>query len=368
MKVILFLVALLGRGTPLISQIKTPSFQRIVDSFFTQHPEIWGVSAHIESPDKNISWSYAVGHDGKSSDQKLSVFQPVLIASTTKTYIAATIMRLVEMGKLDINQQIKNLLNDTSQIELTRAGYLLDSITVKQLLSHTSGIRDYVDEGYFEWIGKNKQHAWTRNEQIARAAALGPPLGNPGSLFKYADVNFVLLSEVIEHVTQEAYYISVRKMLDYERHHLDNTWFVQLENKPAHTAPMAHQYWSKFSWEISELNPSWDLYGGGGIASNVEDMAAFFQLLFNNKMIQNKDILRLMVADVPPNLEINYCLGIRKIKIQNETGYNHGGGLGTDVCYFPGLNATIAIAFIEADKRDIALQMRERLLKELIAQ
>ncbi|HET7002679.1 MAG TPA: serine hydrolase domain-containing protein [Puia sp.] len=368
MKAVLFLVFFLGLGPQLFSQTKTQSFQRIVDSVFREHPEIWGVSVHIESPDKNISWSYAAGQDGKSSGQNLNVDQPVLIASTTKTYIAATIMRLVEMGKLNINQPVKNLLTKTSQIELTKAGYLLDSISVRQLMSHTSGIRDYVDEGYFEWIGKNKQHTWTREEQIARAASLGNPLGPPGSLFKYADINYVLLGEIIEHFTKEPYYISVRKLLDYEGHHLNNTWFIQIENKPVHSAPMVHQYWSKFSWEISELNPSWDLYGGGGIASNVIDMAAFFQLLFNGKIIQNKDILQLMVTDVPPNLEINYCLGVRKIKIGNEQGFNHGGGLGTDVTYFPGLNATIAIALVEADKREIALQMRERLLKELSAQ
>jgi hypothetical protein len=44
-------------------------------------------------------------------------------------------------------------------------------------------------------------------------------------------------------------------------------------------------------------------------------------------------------------------LEIRKIKVENITGYNHGGGLDKDVIYFPELNTTISIASVEADKK-----------------
>src|SRR6516164_6772128 len=207
MRIVLSILIFAVFNSGLIAQSNFQSFQSTVDSIFHKHPEMIGVSVHVESPDKHISWSYAAGYEGKFTGKKLDAGQPVLIASTTKTYIAATIMRLVELGELDINHPIKNLLTDKSQNELTNAGYHLDSITVKMLLSHTSGIRDYVDDNYFEFIGKNKQHQWTRDEQIARAAGLGPPLGPPGSQFKYADINFVLLSEIIEHFTKEKFYV-----------------------------------------------------------------------------------------------------------------------------------------------------------------
>jgi len=53
-------------------------------------------------------------------------------------------------------------------------------------------------------------------------------------------------------------------------------------------------------------------------------MALFFQELFNTKIIKNKSVLSQMTADVPPNLEIKYCLGIRKVKYAGLLGYNHG--------------------------------------------
>ena len=63
----------------------------------------------------------------------MNVRQPVLIASTTKTFMAATILRLAENGKLNINQNIKDLIAETSKMQLTKAGYNLDSITIRHL-------------------------------------------------------------------------------------------------------------------------------------------------------------------------------------------------------------------------------------------
>ncbi|WP_265430045.1 serine hydrolase domain-containing protein [Chryseobacterium sp. YIM B08800] len=206
---------------------------------------------HIESP--KISWSYAKGFDGKNSKQNLNVQQLLLIASTTKTFMAATILRLAEKGKLNINQNIKNLITETSRIQLMKAGYNLDSITIRHLLSHTSGIRDYVDEGYFTLINENKKHQWTRTEQVERASKLGQPLGKPGTLFRYVDMNYVLLSEVIEHFTDEPFYTSVRKLLKFKQNHLNNTWFIQLEKEPENALPLVNQYWSHFNWNIKSL-------------------------------------------------------------------------------------------------------------------
>ena len=51
----------------------------------------------------------------------------------------------------------------------------------------------------------------------------------------------------------------------------------------------------------------------GGIVTNVKEMA-IFSTTFGGKIIKTKNVLAQMTTDVPPNLEINYCLGIRKVK------------------------------------------------------
>lgn len=97
----------------------------------------------------------------------------------------------------------------------------------------------------------------------------------------------------------------------------------------------------------------------------MKEMAVFFRNLFNGKIIKDAKVLALMNQNVPPNQEINYCLGIRKIKAFDLLEYNHGGGLGTDVVYIPELNASIAISALEADKHPVAVEISKGLVRLL---
>ncbi|QWT86321.1 serine hydrolase [Chryseobacterium sp. PCH239] len=175
---------------------------------------------------------------------------------------------------MDINQPLKKYLTSKSDQVLSNAGYNTNSITLKHLLSHTSGIRDYVDEGYFKFIGEHPQHAWTRGGDH-RAAGLGKPLSNPGEGFHYADINFVLLTEVIESVTHQPYYKNDEKTAGLQKARFESYPVCKFENALENTAPQTHQYWDQFGWDTYNLDPSWDLYGGGGIVTNVKEMAIF---------------------------------------------------------------------------------------------
>ncbi|MCS3531366.1 serine hydrolase [Chryseobacterium sp. JUb7] len=349
----------------LTAQNMEGKIKKLVDSVYHANPEAVGFNVFVESPDQNIHFGYATGYSDRTSKTKLLTGQPVLIASTTKPYVSATILRLVEKGKIDISQPIKKWLSTKTNTTLANAGYDINDITIKHLLSHTSGIRDYVDEGYFKFIGENKKYEWTRDEQISRAASLGKPLSKAGEAFKYADINYILLTEIIENVSHEPFYTAIRKFLKFKELKINNTRFAKLEAVPVKSLPQAHQYWDEFGWDTLELDPSWDLYGGGGIVSTEQDIALFFQYLFNGKIIKNKAILKMMTQDVPPNLEINYCLGIRKIKYSGILGYNHGGGLGTDLIYIPALNASIAVASSEATHRPKAVEISKEIVRLL---
>ncbi|MDR3025389.1 serine hydrolase domain-containing protein [Chryseobacterium sp.] len=364
MRLLLSLTVSVALSSSAFAQNTEAIFKKIVDSTYNAHPEMIGLIVDVESPDHHISWRYATGHNGNKSNAPIDPEQPLLIASTTKPFMAAAVLRLVENGKISIDDPLKGLLTSKTVKVLSDAGYDLDKINLRHLLSHTSGINDYVTENYFSFISSHKNHQWTRYEQIALAGK-EKKLGEPGTVFRYADINYVLISEIIEQKTGKPFYEALRSLLDYKKLGLNNTWFIQLEKQPAKSLPLVNQYWKEFDWEIKDLNPSWDLYGGGGIASNVKDMAQFFQLLFNGKVIKDQKVLQLMSTDVPPNLDINYCLGIRKIKSGGMTAYNHGGGLGTDAIYIPEINASIASASVEAGKRSVAVELNSLLASKL---
>jgi D-alanyl-D-alanine carboxypeptidase len=223
-----------------------------------------------------------------------------------------------------------------------------------------------VDSTYFAFVNDNPRYQWTRDGQIKRTVAIGAPLAEAGEQFKYGDINYLLLTEVIEKQTGKPFYIAIRELINYQSHGLNATWFVNLEAKPTELPNMAHQYWGKYEWDSHDLNPSWDLYGGGGIASTVKDAARFYQTLFEGKIITDKVLLDQMTTFVLPNEQSNYCLGLRVIHFLGETtGYYHGGFWGTDVMYLPEHNATIAVFTLQRDERGINAHISKRFIQIL---
>ena len=316
-------------------------FQSKIDSIYEKNKDAIGIIVHVEAPKQNISWSYAKGVSDIKTNEVLSHQQPVLIASNTKPYVATAVLRLVENGQVTINQPIKNLLSKKTRQLLEKDGYDLNTITVKHLLSHTSGIQDYVDNAYFELVNQRPQYKWTKEEQIKRAMEIGSPQ-KVGEKFSYGDINYLLLAEIIEQKTHQPFYKAIRDLLKYKELGLTQTWFIDLETYPQQTLSLAHQYADKYKWDSYDLNPSWDLYGGGGIASTAKESALFFQYLFEGKIIQNKQILDSMLRYVLPSDQSKYCLGIYHFDM-GFNAYYHGGWWGTDVIFSPESDATITV-------------------------
>jgi len=340
-------------------------FRQIVDSVYKANPAAVGMILHVESPDRHISWTYAVGYADKEHKQIIKKDQPANIASNTKTYVAAAILKLVESNHLELDGPIKNVLSPARADQLVHAGYNTGAITVRHLLSHTSGIRDYVDSAYFEYVNKHRGHYWTRDEQIALAMTKGQPLWTAGADFKYADVNYLLLSEIIERKTGKLFYIAIRDLLGLERLGLKHTRFLVLEPKHKSDLPLAHQYSTKYNWDAYQLHPSWDLYGGGGMAATANDLCLFFQYLFERKIIRDSSILAQAYDYVLPPEKSSYCLGVRNFKFGERTAYYHGGFWGTDAMYLPATNTSIAVFTLTREQRDLNAKVSELILQAI---
>ncbi|WP_312356486.1 serine hydrolase [Empedobacter sp.] len=223
-------------------------FQSKIDSIYEKNKNAVGIIVHVEAPEQNISWSYAKGVLDIKTNEILNSQQPVLIASNTKPYVAAAILRLVEKGQVRINQSIKNLLSKKTRQLLEKDGYDLNTITVKHLLSHTSGIQDYVDDAYFELVNQRPQYKWTKEEQIKRAMEIGSPQ-KVGEKFSYGDINYLLLAEIIEQKKRQPFYTIIRDLLKYKELSLTQKWFIDLEKYPSKALPLAHQYADKYNWD-----------------------------------------------------------------------------------------------------------------------
>ena len=344
--------------------------QQEIDSLYASSPESVGMLVHIEYPKKNMSWTGAAGISNKATNAPLLIDQPFLIASNTKTYVAAAIIRLAEQGKLDVDASVSQFLSDSTKALMSMHAYDLEGLKVKHLLSHTSGINDYVDASYFEkQLQENPNYKWTREEQIELAIGQMDKVDEPGGQYKYSDTNYLLLSEIIEQQSGMVFYEAINKLLGFKENGLENTWFEGLEAAPGDLPALAHQYIESWGLDAYDLNKSFDLYGGGGLAATVEDLAVFTYKLFNNQLFDQPESSNLLLSKVKTDKEANddYRFGIFVSEIKGEICYMHGGFWGTMVFYFPERDLCLSVAVLNQDtaylRKTIAKLMHKELFK-----
>jgi len=298
---------------------------------------------------EGVNVSYFILDDaGGTADHagdKLYQSTPVRIASVTKTFVAATALRLVEEGKLDISKPINTYIDKRFDDLLRSDGYDTSAITVKHLLSHTGGLVDHTHgKPFFETLLSDPTHHWTREEQIKGAVDWLDPLGAPGEKFSYSDTGYVLLGHIIEKRTSLTLAAAVRSYLALDSLGLKNTYWELVEDNPDAEARRAHQYFQ--GMDTHGWSATLDHYGGGGLVSTTQDMATFFSALFGGKVFKNKGTLDLMLSHDGLPTDSPYRLGIFEYEVDGVTFYEHSGFWGTLVMYVPAEKRAIAGAVL----------------------
>jgi D-alanyl-D-alanine carboxypeptidase len=179
----------------------------------------------------------------------------------------------------------------------------------------------------------------------------GQPYGDPGEVYRYSDTGYILLGEIIEQVTGQTLAVAFRELLKYDEVGLRHTWLETEEPVPDGTLDRAHQYYGEADTYAGD--PSFDLYGGGGNAATMEDLALFMRGLFTGKVYDDPSTLETMLttidgASAGPDYHGSsmvpgtYRMGIVVVTRDGNTGWGHGGFWGTRAVHFPELDLTVA--------------------------
>ena len=255
------------------------------DAFAAAHPTYPGVALAVVSP--RVHWTGSAGHAALGARAALDPEAGFRIASVTKTFTAAAILRLAEQGRLGLDDPIADHLAPATLELLRRGGYDPDAIHVRHLLMHTSGLYDYAsDPKFVEYVLTHGRHHWTRNEQVRFAMTHGKPYGAPGREFHYADTGYVLLGEIIERTTGRPLASAFRRLLGFDKLGLSHTYLESLEPRPPAAHARAHQYYQRI--DATAFDPSFDLYGGGGLVSTVDDLARFYRALLDGDVFEKR--------------------------------------------------------------------------------
>jgi len=192
------------------------------------------------------------------------------LASATKSFTATAIMLLVEDGKVNLEDSITKYLSELPES--------WSRITVRQLLTHTSGIQDYLRAPNVVW-----ERDYKADEIIKLVAGL-PLSFQPGERWEYSNTGYVLLAVIIQKVSGNSYdqFLAERvyKPLAMNATRRDDPSAVireraagyQLENKTLRNA--------------EHLNPTLWNNGDGGLLSTVLDLAKWDAALYAGKLFK----------------------------------------------------------------------------------
>lgn len=215
-------------------------FQTVLDTMAAG-----GIAATVMTP--NGTWSGAAGKADGVLD--VAVDSQFGIGSGTKPVIAAQVMQLVEAGEVSL---------DAPATDYLPAGFRFDTngATVRQLLSHRSGIPDWYP-AMKEQFAAERNRVWTLDEVLALVGSDRRPVG---AATEYADTNYNLLGLIIEHVRQ-------RPLVDVLRDgvlRVEGTERLIYQPDEAPTDPMA----------MPRGEPRDALEQGGGYLPSISDASA----------------------------------------------------------------------------------------------
>jgi D-alanyl-D-alanine carboxypeptidase len=253
-----------------------------------------GIAATVMTPDG--TWSGAFGKADGVHD--VAVDSQFGIGSVTKSVIAAQMMQLVEAGELSLDAPVTDYLPADFTFDTNGA-------TIRQLLSHRSGIPEWYGDAMDERFAADRSRVWELDEVLALVGAARRPVG----AFEYADTNYNLLGLVIEHVRQ-------RPLVDVLRDgalRVEGTERLIYQPDEAPTDPMA--------MPRGESRDALEQGGGylpsisvtvagaaGGMASDSISLARWWRALCAGEIVSEASLTEM--ATFYDNVEIDYGLAM----------------------------------------------------------
>jgi len=297
-----------------------------------------------------FEFNQGVGIVGRNGT-KINASYQYKIASITKTIVATIILQLEEENKININDPIKKYLEKNefvkyNDLHIYHGSKYQDSISIKMLLNHTSGILDIFNDAQFRFYAsvlfkpKRKYTAQKIYEKYFDYNLNQKPANIPNKGYHYSDINYMLLGFIIEEVLQKPLTEVIRERI-IEPLKLKNTYFEYYE-QPQGIGKMSDSYLNRINI-TKKVNTSFE-WAGGGIVSTVEEMAIFIQALFDMKFYKEKETLeRMMDISETAKYGEKYGLGLRTIKIRDKVFYGHSGAYGSVLLYSPKYEITISL-------------------------
>lgn len=248
---------------------KKEKFRQIND-FYTKEWERSNASGGLI-----VAWKGQIifeGYSGFSDIGKkieITAETPIHLASVSKVLTAIAVLKLVQFKKINLNDKINKYLSD----------FPYEDVTIQQLLSHRSGLPDYLhfseDKAYWD-----KSEMMTNQNVLDILVHKKPPIAfKAGSKFTYNNTNYVLLALIIEKVCG-ASYPEVMKYMVFDPLGMSNTFVMEFDKD---ADKVSKSYYSNGNpWNYDHLDKT---YGDKNIYSTPRDLLKMDIAMYSPKFL-----------------------------------------------------------------------------------
>ncbi|GGB73454.1 serine hydrolase domain-containing protein [Glycocaulis alkaliphilus] len=270
-------------------------------------------------------WSGAYG----MASVELSVpSQPQLrykLHSSSKSILAVAVMRAVDQGRLDIDAPLCIYLDPCAQT--------WGAITLRHLLSHTSGIADITNDMVDGWRGDIASTIAALYDDLSAR----PLESVPGEVFSYSNFGFTLISLVLE----QQYDMPIHDVLRVEVFEPAGMVSASLESPPEtglmydghRIEPLAVPGYNGRPDHLQQAySKMYVIPGAGGVVASAQDCISFLHAVFEGDLISEAALADMLTVPFPDASDV-YALGWVVGEARGEPAYGHSGGNNGFIAY-----------------------------------
>lgn len=284
-----------------------------------------GVLMAIDEPDQ-VLWLGAGGYSSLKTRTPMWSSNQTRVGSTVKTFTAVTILQLAEEGKVELDAPLSRYLSGSVLKGIDNAG----QATVRQLLQHSSGIFNYIQDLKFQTASLNDLvKEWTAEELLDYARGKKAYFA-PGTDCRYSNTGYILLGKIIEKVCNRPFYEEFHDRF-FSPLGMHETQFASTDPIPSQLVRGYVDFFSTMKLLESTRYSGWDYHtADGGLISNPYNLTLFMRALMQGQLLNAQSMAEMMNWKTASEQDeefyrIDYGLGIFRYHTPNGIWLGHSG-------------------------------------------
>ncbi|WP_128546771.1 serine hydrolase domain-containing protein [Larkinella soli] len=314
---------------------ETDRYRKLLDDLTRQG--VPGMIMAVKKPGQNL-WTGASGFADLKRKVRMQPCQISRAGSTVKMITATALLMLQEEGKLSLDDRAGRYLPASVTHGIAQA----EGATIRQLLNHTAGIYNYIQDLRFQTASLNDLTKVWQPGELLDYARNRKPYFPAGEGVRYSNTSYILLGMIIEKVSGMPFSRFFTDRI-FRPLGLKNTAFNPNDPVPSGIARGYIDLHNNGRLTESTFYSGWDYYtADGGLISNPADLVRFLEGLFGGKLVSRRSleemqrwVVREAAGDFFP---LEFGLGMFRLKLPQGVAIYHSGdaiGYFASMMYFP---------------------------------